>query len=327
MKLATLKNATRDGRLVLVSRDHAWALDASSVAPTLQHAIEHWSDCEPRLQTLSRKLNEGGATEAFAFDPTQAMAPLPRAYQWCDGSAFLSHGALMQKAFNLEPIDGAENTPLMYQGAGDDFIGGRDEIALPSESQGIDFEGEFVVLVDDVPLGCDAQTALQHIKLILQINDVSLRALAPREMRTGFGFLQAKPSSSFAPLAITPDELGEAWRDGRVHLPLQVHWNGEWFGHPHGGQMNFDFGQLIAHAALTRRLGAGTLIGSGTVSNAERSAGSACIAERRAIEMIEHGSPRTGFMRFGDRVHMDVLGSDGQSLFGAIDQCVVQARG
>jgi fumarylacetoacetate (FAA) hydrolase len=327
MKLATLKNASRDGRLVVVSRDLAWALDAASVAPTLQHAIENWSSVEPRLQALSTELNAGTAPGAFPFDPAQAMAPLPRAYQWCDGSAFLSHGALMQKAFNLEPIDGVEHTPLMYQGAGDDFIGPRDDIALPSESQGIDFEGEFGVLVDEVPMGCDAPQALQHIKLILQINDVSLRALAPREMRTGFGFLQAKPSSSFAPLAITPDELGGAWRDGRVHLPLRVHWNGQWFGQPHGGQMNFNFGQLIAHAVLTRRLGAGTLIGSGTVSNVERSAGSACIAERRAIEMIEQGAAQTGFMRFGDRVHMDVLDSDGQSVFGAIDQRVVQAQG
>jgi fumarylacetoacetate (FAA) hydrolase len=327
MKLATLKNGTRDGQLVVVSRDLAWALDARSVALTLQEAIENWCVIEPRLQELASQLNSGNAVAAFAFDPVRAMAPLPRAYQWCDGSAFLSHGALMQKAFNLAPIDGVEHTPLMYQGAGDDFIGARDDIALPSESQGIDFEGEFVVLVDDVPMGCSAEQAQQHIKLILQINDVSLRALAPREMNTGFGFLQAKPSSSFAPLAITPDELGDAWRDGRVHLPLQVHWNGQWFGHPHGGQMNFSFGQLIAHAALTRRLRAGTLIGSGTVSNAERSAGSACIAERRAIEMIEYGVAQTGFMRFGDRVYMDVTGSDGQSLFGAIDQCIVQAQG
>jgi fumarylacetoacetate (FAA) hydrolase len=327
MKLATLKNGTRDGQLVVVSRDLAWALDARSVALTLQEAIENWCVIEPRLQELASQLNSGNAVAAFAFDPARAMAPLPRAYQWCDGSAFLSHGALMQKAFNLAPIDGVEHTPLMYQGAGDDFIGARDDIALPSESQGIDFEGEFVVLVDDVPMGCSAEQAQQHIKLILQINDVSLRALAPREMNTGFGFLQAKPSSSFAPLAITPDELGDAWRDGRVHLPLQVHWNGQWFGHPHGGQMNFSFGQLIAHAALTRRLRAGTLIGSGTVSNAERSAGSACIAERRAIEMIEYGAAQTGFMRFGDRVYMDVTGSDGQSLFGAIDQCIVQAQG
>lgn len=326
MKLATLKHTSRDGRLVVVSRDMTRALDASAVAPTLQHAIENWSVVEPRLQALARQLEEADDSQTIAFDPAQAMAPLPRAYQWCDGSAFLSHGALMQKAFNLEPIEGADRMPLMYQGAGDDFIGPRDDIELPSESQGIDFEGEFVVLVDDVPMGCSAENALGHIKLILQINDVSLRALAPREMRTGFGFLQAKPSSSFAPLAITPDELGEAWRDGCVHLPLQVEWNGERFGQPHGGQMNFHFGELIAHAALTRRLRAGTLIGSGTVSNAERSAGSACIAERRAIEMIEQGAARTGFMRFGDRVRMDVIGSDGRSLFGAIDQRVVKAH-
>ncbi|CAI8969432.1 fumarylacetoacetate (FAA) hydrolase [Pseudomonas sp. IT-347P] len=327
MKLATLKNGSRDGQLVVVSRDMAQALDARSVAPTLQQAIENWREAEPRLQALARQLENHDCREAFAFDPAQAMAPLPRAYQWCDGSAFLSHGALMQKAFNLDPIEGADRTPLMYQGAGDDFIGAHDDIELPSESQGIDFEGEFVVLVDDVPMGCSAESALQHIKLILQINDVSLRALAPREMRTGFGFLQAKPSSSFAPLAITPDELGEAWRDGRVNLPLQVQWNGEWFGQPQGAQMNFHFGELIAHAALTRRLRAGALIGSGTVSNAERNVGSACIAERRAIEMIEQGAPVTGFMRFGDRVRMDVTGSDGRSLFGAIDQRVVKAHG
>ncbi|PKH85013.1 fumarylacetoacetate hydrolase [Pseudomonas sp. Choline-02u-1] len=327
MKLATVKNNTRDGRLVVVSPDMIHALDASAVAPTLQYAIENWPLVEPRLQALARQLEAGDARHATDFDPAQAMAPLPRAYQWCDGSAFLSHGALMQKAFNLEPIEGADRTPLMYQGAGDDFIGPRDDIELPSESQGIDFEGEFVVLVDDVPMGCSAEDALAHIKLILQINDISLRALAPREMRTGFGFLQAKPSSSFAPLAITPDELGEAWRDGRVHLPLQVEWNGERFGQPHGGQMDFHFGELIAHAALTRRLRAGTLIGSGTVSNAERSAGSACIAERRAIEMIEQGAAQTGFMRFGDRVRMDVTGSTGRSLFGAIDQRVVKAHG
>jgi len=326
MKLATLKNNSRDGQLVVVSADMRLALDASVVAPTLQQAIENWTHAEPGLRALARRLEEGEHRDALAFDPAQAMAPLPRAYQWCDGSAFLSHGALMQKAFNLEPIEGADRTPLMYQGAGDDFLGAHEDIQLPSESQGIDFEGEFVVLVDEVPMGCTAQDALQHIKLILQINDVSLRALAPREMRTGFGFLQAKPSSSFAPLAITPDELGDAWREGRVQLPLRVEWNGEWFGQPHGGQMNFHFGELIAHAALTRRLRAGTLIGSGTVSNAERSAGSACIAERRAIEMIEQGAAQTGFMRFGDRVRMDVVGSDGRSVFGAIDQRVVKAH-
>ncbi|MBD8753796.1 fumarylacetoacetate hydrolase family protein [Pseudomonas coleopterorum] len=322
MKLATLPNASRDGQLVVVSRDLQSA--AQAPIPTLQLAIENWAENEPKLQAVYARLNAGTSADAFRFDPALAMAPLPRAYQWCDASAFLNHGTLMQKAFNLEPIDGAEHTPLMYQGAGDDFLGAHADICLPSVSQGIDFEGEFAVLLDDVPLGCPAEQAIGHIKLLLQVNDISLRALAPREMKTGFGFLQAKPSSAFAPVAVTPDELGDAWRDGRVHLALNVQWNGAWFGQPHGGQMNFSFAQLIAHAALTRRLGAGSLIGSGTVSNAERSAGSACIAERRAIEMIEHGAPRTGFMQFGDRVRMEVFDAGGQSLFGAIDQRVVQ---
>lgn len=324
MKLATLPNASRDGQLVVVSRDLQSA--AQAPIPTLQLAIENWAENEPKLQAVYTRLNAGTSADAFRFDPALAMAPLPRAYQWCDASAFLNHGTLMQKAFNLEPIDGAEHTPLMYQGAGDDFLGAHADICLPSVSQGIDFEGEFAVLLDDVPLGCPAEQAIGHIKLLLQVNDISLRALAPREMKTGFGFLQAKPSSAFAPVAVTPDELGDAWRDGRVHLALNVQWNSAWFGQPHGGQMNFSFAQLIAHAALTRRLGAGSLIGSGTVSNAERSAGSACIAERRAIEMIEHGAPRTGFMQFGDRVRMEVFDAGGQSLFGAIDQRVVQAN-
>lgn len=325
MKLATLKNGSRDGRLLLVSRNLSLALDVGHIAATLQLAIEGWGQVEPRLQALYQELNEGRATGAVAFDPTRVAAPLPRAYQWLDGSAFLSHGELMQKAFNLDPIDGVDSVPLMYQGAGDDFLGSRDDIPLPAERYGIDFEGEFAVLVNEVPMGCPAESAIGHIKLILQLNDVSLRVLAPREMKTGFGFLQAKPSSSFAAVAVTPDELGEAWHEGRVHLPLQVKWNGEWFGHPHGGAMHFGFHQLIAHAALTRRLSAGTVIGSGTVSNADRSVGSACISERRAIEMIEHGAPRTGFMQFGDRVCMEVLDSDGQSLFGGIDQRVVSA--
>ncbi|SDH32944.1 fumarylacetoacetate hydrolase family protein [Pseudomonas panipatensis] len=324
MKLATLNDGSRDGRLLLVSRDLSQALDASAIAPTLQAALDDWTRLEAALQPLYRRLNAGDAAGAFPLCAEDLLAPLPRAWQWLDGSCFLSHGALMQKAFNLDPIDGAERIPLMYQGAGDDFLGPRADIALPSEAHGIDFEGEFAVLLDEVPMGCPADQALAHVRLVLQLNDVSLRALAPREMLTGFGFLQAKPSSSFAPVAVTPDELGEAWRDGRVHLPLNVAWNGAWFGHPHGGAMHFGFHQLIAHAAMTRRLSAGTLIGSGTVSNADRSVGSACIAERRAIEIIAHGEARTGFMRFGDRVRMEALGLDGQPLFGAIEQRVVQ---
>lgn len=324
MKLATLNDGSRDGCLLLVSRDLSRAVKADGIAATLQTALEHWTTVEPALQHRYRQLNAGEAAHAFDLDIVQLAAPLPRAWQWLDGSCFLSHGELMQKAFNLDPIDGAERIPLMYQGASDDFLGPRADIPLPSEAHGIDFEGEFAVLLDAVPMGCPASQALAHVRLVLQLNDVSLRALAPREMRTGFGFLQAKPASSFAPVAVTPDELGSAWRDGRVHLPLKVEWNGEWFGHPHGGAMHFGFHQLIAHAALTRRLCAGTLIGSGTVSNADRSVGSACIAERRAVEMIEHGQPRTGFMRFGDRVRMEARGADGEVLFGAIDQHVVQ---
>lgn len=324
MKLATLKNGRADGRLVVVSRDMAQAVDAAPIAATLQEAIERWDECEPALRSLAEGLERNDCHGTFAFEPRQAMAPLPRAYQWCDGSAFMSHGELMQKAFNLPPIEGADRIPLMYQGAGDDFQGPRDDIRLPSESHGIDFEGEFAVLVDEVPLGCPAERALGHVKLVLQLNDVSLRALAPREMTTGFGFLQAKPSSAFAPLAVTPDELGDAWRDGRVHLPLRVEWNEQWFGHPHGGQMTFGFDQLIAHAAFTRRLGPGTLIGSGTVSNRNRDVGSACIAERRAIEMIASGAPVTSFMRFGDRVRMEARGADGSLLFGAIEQQVAR---
>lgn len=325
MKLATLKNGHPDGRLVIVDTSLNQAVDANPVAATLQQAIASWDACESALRELATRLARGDCPGAFTFEPDQAMAPLPRAYQWCDGSAFMSHGELMQKAFNLPPIEGADRIPLMYQGAGDDFLGPHDDVRLPSQAHGIDFEGEFAVLVDEVPLGCPAEQALGHVKLILQLNDVSLRSLAPREMTTGFGFLQAKPSSAFAPFAVTPDELGDAWRDGRVHLPLQVHWNEQWFGEPHGGQMTFGFDQLIAHAAFTRRLGPGTLIGSGTVSNRNRDAGSACIAERRAIEMITSGAPSTGFMKFGDRVRMEARGLQGETLFGAIEQRIAQA--
>lgn len=324
MKLATLNDGTRDGRLLVVSRDLQHAVDASGIVATMQAALDSWGNVQSDLDTLYRSLNLGEVAGSFELAVEQLMAPLPRTWQWLDGSCFLSHGELMQKAFNLEPIENIERIPLIYQGAGDDFLGPRAEIPLPSEAHGIDFEGEFAVLLDDVPMGCPAEQALKHIRLVLQLNDVSLRALAPREMKTGFGFLQAKPTTSFAPVAVTPDELGDAWVNGRIHLPLKVEWNGEWFGHPHGGAMHFGFHQLIAHAALTRKLSAGTLIGSGTVSNADRSVGSACISERRAIETIAEGAPRTGFMHFGDRIRMEVRGPNDDVLFGAIDQRVVQ---
>lgn len=323
MKLATLKNHTPDGYLALVSNDLTLASDVSHLAPTLQYAIEHWSSLEAALREVDRALNDGSLDVAFPFDSSAAAAPLPRAWQWLDGSCFLSHGERMQQAFQLDPIEGMDRIPLIYQGAGDNFLGPCEDIVLPSEAHGIDFEGEFGVIVDEVPMGTPAAQALDHVRLITLLNDVSLRAFGPREMKTGFGFVQAKPSTSFAAVAVTPDELGDAWRNGRIHLPLKVSLNGEWFGHPHGGGMSFGFHELIAHAALTRRLSAGTVIGSGTVSNHDRSVGSACISEQRAIEMIEFGEIRTGFMRFGDRVRITTALPDGNELFGAIDQRVV----
>ncbi len=324
MKLATLKNGRKDGRLVVVSRDLQHAADAAAIAPTLLDALERWHAAEAPLLALYARLNAGTADGAFAFDPAQAAAPLPRAPQWCDGSAFLNHGRLMEKAFDIAPMPDADRIPLMYQGGSDDLLGPHDDLPLPDEAHGIDFEGEFGVIVGDVPLGCPAALALRHVRLLVQINDVSLRAFGPREMRTGFGFFQAKPSSSFAPVAVTPDEIGEAWRDGRVHLDLTVMRGDERFGHPNGSEMSFGFDQLIAHAAFTRRLSAGTIVGSGTVSNAGGHRGSACIAERRAIELIEHGASRTPFLHFGERVRMEAQWQDAP-VFGAIDQRVVRA--
>jgi fumarylacetoacetate (FAA) hydrolase len=326
MKLASYRNGQPDGCLVLVSRDLASSVDVSAIAPNLLHAIQHWEEVAPQLQQLSDSLNSGRAPRAAAFEPARCMAPLPRSFQWCDASAFLNHGRLMERAFNTEPIPEFETVPVMYQGASDDFLGPQDDVALPDEALGIDFEGEFGVIVDRVAMGAPPQEALGCVRLLVQINDWSLRALGPREMKTGFGFLQAKPSTSFAPVAITPDELGPDWVGGRVHLDLEVEWNGQAFGHPNGREMNFDFGQLIAHAARTRKLGAGTIIGSGTVSNADRAVGSACIAERRVIEMLDHGAARTGFMRFGDAVRMAARTTDGGKPFGTIEQRVVQAR-
>lgn len=327
MKLASLRCGRLDGRLVVVSRDLKRAVDAGHIAPSLREALERWDGVAPSLERLYGALNGGDVAEAFDFDPGACAAPLPRSFQWCDASAFLNHGRLMERAFNTAPIPDFDTIPVMYQGASDDFLGPQDDVPLPSESLGIDFEGEFGVIVDRVAMGATAAQAFERVRLLVQINDWSLRALGPREMASGFGFLQAKPSTSFAPVAITPDELGEHWRDGRVHLDLHVAWNDAVFGQPNGGEMNFSFGELLAHAARTRSLGAGTIVGSGTVSNVDRTAGSACIAERRVIEVIEHGAPRTAFMRFGDRVRMEARTPDGASPFGAIAQRVVQEAG
>jgi fumarylacetoacetate (FAA) hydrolase len=327
MKFATLKDGSLDGRLVLVSRDGRHALAVPQIATSLLDALQRWPVVAAALQERYDALNRGEAHDAFAFEAAACAAPLPRSPQWLDGSAFLNHGRLMEQAFNTPPIPDFEKVPVMYQGASDDFLGPHDDVPLPDEADGIDFEGEFGVVCGPVPMAASPAAALDCVRLVVQINDWSLRALGPREMKSGFGFLQAKPSTAFAPLAVTPDELGDAWRDGRVCMRLHVQWNGERFGEPDGGEMNFSFGDLVAHAARTRRLTAGTIVGSGTVSNLSRAAGSACIAERRVIEKIDRGEIRTGFMRFGDRVRMQARFDDGaDGPFGVIEQQVVPAR-
>jgi fumarylacetoacetate (FAA) hydrolase len=321
MKLATLSNGTPDGRLHIVSRDHARCAPAKA-ALTLQAALNEWEKLEALLADEYVSLNAGGGKP---FEPAHAKAPLPRAWQWLDGSAYDSHGALMQKVFKLPPID-TGGRPLMYQGTSDRFYGPAEDVRLPSEEDGIDFEGEYGIITDAVPMGTRPAEARRHIRLIVQINDWSLRKLAPIEMKTGFGWIQAKPACSMAPIAVTLDELGRCWRDARVDLPLLVDWNGARFGAANGFAMSVGFDELVAHAAYSRDLVAGTIIGSGTVSNDNyREVGSSCIAERRAIEMTDLGEPKTGFMRFGDRVRMEARHPDGTPLFGAIDQKVVKA--
>ena len=323
MKLATLANGTRDGRLVVVSRDHARAAPAQAIAATLQDALDRWADVEAPLRERAARLEKGELPEAMGFAASEALAPLPRAWQWLDGSAYDSHGELMRLATGrpAPPSD----APLMYQGVSHLFYSATADFPTPSEANNIDFEGEFGIIVDDVPMGTTAEQAVAHIKLIVQINDWSLRGFALRESKIGFGWVQAKPACSIAPVAITPDELGAYWRDGRVDVPLIVDWNGERFGAAEGYHMAWSFPDHIAHAAKTRPLCAGTIIGSGTVSNENyREVGSSCIAERRGIETIDEGKPRTGFMKFGDRVRMEATLPDGTPLFGVIDQRVVQ---
>jgi fumarylacetoacetate (FAA) hydrolase len=324
MKLATLKDGTRDGVLLVVARDLERAVPAVGIAPTLLDAVERWDETEAPLRALAERLEAGEASGSFPFDPAVVSAPLPRTWQWLDGSVFQNHGRLMVAALHPGKEHSYEEFPLVYQGAGDDFIGPRDDVVLPSEDDGIDFEGEIAVVVDAVPMGTKAAAAERHIRLLMLVNDVSLRVPIGREVATGFGFLNAKPSSAFSPVAVTPDELGDAWRDARVHLPLRVEWNGAWFGNPSGAEMTFDFRDLIEHVTRSRRLSAGTVIGSGTVSNEDRAAGSACIAERRAIELLDLGAPKTPFMSFGDTVRIEMLDGEGRSIFGAIDQRIVR---
>ncbi len=326
MKLATLRDGTRDGRLIVVSRDLKRAAPADGIAPTLLAALEGWSAASGALVRLSEGVNAGRAPGLFDLDVRRLCAPLPRTWQWLDGSAFHSHGDLMQQVFRLAPIEGKLTRPLMYQGGSDDLLGACDDMPLPSENDGIDFEAEIAVVLDRVPMGTPPSRALEHVRLIMLANDASLRVLAPVEMKTGFGWVQAKPSTAFSPVAVTPDELGPAWRDGRVCLPLHVHWNEREFGHPSGAEMGFGFHELVAHAAYSRNLSAGTIIGSGTVSNETyRTVGSACIAERRGIELVDTGRSVTEYMKFGDRVRIEMFDASGQSIFGAIDQKIVRA--
>ncbi|MDB5735546.1 MAG: 2-keto-4-pentenoate hydratase [Alphaproteobacteria bacterium] len=321
MKFASLKGG-RDGRLVVVSRDLSRCAPVPGIA-TLQAALEEGAAGMPKLLAARDAVNAG---KGEPFEPARCASPLPRAYQWVDGSAYVTHVELVRKARGAEMPASFWTDPLMYQGGSDGFLGPMDDIVAGDEAWGIDLEGEVAVITDDVPYGCTAEDAAKHIRLVLLCNDVSLRNLIPNELAKGFGFFQSKPASSFSPVAVTPDELGDAWEDGRVHLPLLVEVNGQPFGHPDAGtDMVFNFPQLIAHAARTRALAAGTIIGSGTVSNKDRSVGSACIAERRMLETIETGAPVTPFLKFGDRVRIDMQDARGRSIFGAIDQHVRRA--
>jgi fumarylacetoacetate (FAA) hydrolase len=325
MKLATLKNGTRDGRLVVVSRDLARATDAAPLAPTMQHAIEHWDAIAPGLQSIYELLNAGRALVDFAFDPTQAMSPLPRTHQFVDASAFLNHGNIMEQAYDLH-VKKTPGIPILVQRQSDDFLGPCDDYPFPTEADNGDFEGEFAVLVDDTPMGCSADVAASKIRLLMILNDVSMRAHLFRELQMGFGFINAKPATVFGPVAVTPDELGDAWQNGRVHLDMRVARNGEWFGNPNGREMDWSFGELLAHLAYNRNLRAGTILGSGTVSNkAYRTVGSACLAEKRAGEKIATGDSSTPFLKFGDRLRFEALDANGLSVFGAVDHRFVPA--
>jgi fumarylacetoacetate (FAA) hydrolase len=324
MKLASLPGG-RDGRLAVVSRDLSRATPAEGIANTLQAALDDWPRFRPALEALSGEL-ESGRAKGRPFDPSTALSPLPRAYHWVDGSAYVNHVELVRKARGATMPDSFWTDPLMYQGGSDDFLPPQADAPFGSEDWGIDLEGEVAVVTDDVPMGTEAATALEHIRLVMLVNDWSLRNLIPAELAKGFGFYQSKPATAFSPVAVTPDELGDAWRDGRVHLPIVVQLNGKPFGSPNAGvDMTFNFGQLIAHAAKTRRLCAGSIVGSGTVSNLDRSTGSTCLAERRMLETLEHGKPVTPFLSFGDRVRIEMRDAAGRSIFGAIDQRVVKA--
>lgn len=327
MKLATLRRGSRDGRLVVVSRDLTRCLLVPGIAPTLQAALDDWDELAPRLAERAAALERTpAAADVLPFDAAQCAAPLPRAYHWVDGSAYVNHVELVRKARGAQMPPSFWTDPLVYQGGSDDLLGARDDVPFGDEAFGIDLEAEVAVVTGDVPMGTAPAAAPAHIKLLMLVNDWSLRNLIPGELGKGFGFYQSKPASSFSPVAVTPDELGDAWRDCRVHLPLLSGINGQPFGHPDAGtDMTFNFAQLIAHATRTRRLGAGAIVGSGTVSNYDRSRGASCLAEKRMLEQIESGEPRTPFLKFGDTVSIEMLDAAGRSIFGRLDNRVVRA--
>lgn len=321
MKLGSLKEGGRDGTLIVVSRNLARAVRADGIASTLQQALEDWSNTAPRLNALFESLEAGSAEGAFDLDMQELASPLPRAYEFLDGSAYLPHVARVRRARGAEVPDSFYTDPLMYQATSAGFLGPRDPVPVPSEEFGIDLEAEIVVVTDDVPMAATPDQAAGHIQLIGLVNDVSLRNLIPGELAKGFGFLQSKPRSALSPVFVTPDELGDAWRGNKLHLPLVTHVNGEWFGAPEAGvDMQFDFSQLVAHAAKTRPLSAGTIVGSGTIANEDTSKGASCFAEKRTVEALEHGKPQTPFMSFGDTVRIEMLDAAGDSIFGAIEQ-------
>lgn len=324
MKLASL-NEGRDGRLLVVKDDLSQATDASAIAPTLQSALENWLECEPKLSALSQRL-ENGDVEGFAFDPGGVSAPLPRAYQWLDAGAYIHHMELARRARGAEMPPNALTEPAMHQGASDDFRGPCADMELIDPDHGLDLEAEVCVVLDDVPMGVNQAEAAQHIKLVMLVNDLTLRNILPGELAKGVGFIQSKVANSYSPVAVTPDALSCHWKDGKLHLPIECHLNGELLGHPDCGvDMTFDFCRLISHAARTRRLRAGTILGSGTVSNRDHSRGSCCLAEKRMIEKIETGEATTQFLNLGDVVEIEVKDPAGNSVFGAIKQRVVQA--
>lgn len=324
MKLASLRHG-RDGRLCLVSRDLKTMLPVDGLCPTMQMALDSWSVMAPRLQERYDALNAGQAEGAIPYDPARLHAPLPRAYQWCDGSAYLNHVELVRKARNAVMPPEFLHDPLMYQGGSDDFLPPTADIEVADEAYGIDFEGEVAAITGDVAMGSSSAECAKQIRLLMLVNDVSLRNLIPGELAKGFGFFHGKPSTAFAPVAVTPDELGDAWKDSKVCRPLVTHLNGKQFGAPEAGtDMQFSLADLIAHAAKTRRLRAGCIVGSGTVSNRDAGKGFSCLAEIRMIETIDSGKPKTPFMKFGDHVRMEMTDAKGQSIFGAIDQTVVK---